>query len=147
VEEVCKGNPKEGCEDDSKPDDDGSGSDGDNKTGWLGVELGEVGQRTRDRPKAPQGSIGAEDDGAGAGDDKLSVCEGEVSAGWDAVAGWVTGDCTFVELAGADGWGPIQRPSTMAEGDKQTTGEGDGEDEGVGVFDCGGGCEDEEGGC
>jgi len=144
VEEVGKGNLKEGCEDESKPDDDGSGSDGDNESGWLGVELGEVGQRPRDRPKDPQGSIGAEDDGAGAGDDKRSVCEGEVSAGCEvAIAGCVTEDCTFVELAGTDGWGPIQTPSTMTEGDKQTTGEG----EGVGVFDCGGGCEDEEGSC
>ena len=46
---------------------------------------------------------------------------------------------------GPDDGDRTQAPLTRINGDKQITGEG--EDEGVGVFDCGGGCEDEEGGC
>jgi hypothetical protein len=72
VAEVGKGNLKEG-EGEPEPNDDGGSSDGDNESAWLGVELGAVGQRPRDRPKDPQGSIGAEDDGAGAADDERSV--------------------------------------------------------------------------
>ena len=110
MEEVCR-------EDESKPGDDGGGCDGDDEPCWLGVELDEVGQRPRDRPKGPQGSIDVEGDDAGAGEDERSVCEG------------------------TDGWGPMQTPSTMTEGDEQTTCEDDGVGVGVGVgmFDDAGG--------
>lgn len=139
VELVCRGTVTEGCVDETTPGDDegscsvGSGCDGDDDPGELGVELGLVEQRPKDRPKGPQGSIGEEDDGAGESDDDWSVGEGEVTTGWDVAPGCVNGDCVFVELPGTDDWGMgvTQAPSTMTAGSEQSTGEG------VGVFDDG----------
>jgi len=84
---VCRDTVKGGCVDETTPDDDeggcdvGSGCGGDDDPGELGVELGLVEQRPKDRPKGPQGSIGEEGDGAGEGDDDWSFAEGEVTTG------------------------------------------------------------------
>ena len=144
VELVSGGTVTRGCVDETTPGNDKgscdvcSGCGGDDDPGELGVELGLVEQRPKDRPKGPQGSIGGEDDGAGEGDDDWSFGGGEVTTGWDVAAGCVGEDCTFVALPGTDDWGITQAPSMITAGATQTIGEG------VGVFD--GGWED-GGGC
>lgn len=124
VELVCRGTVKEGCVDETTPDDDDPGE--------FGVELGLVEQRPKERPKGPQGSIGEEGDGTGEGDDDWSFDEGGVTTGWDVAADCVSGDGTFVALSGTDDCGITQTSSMMTAGGKQITGEG------VGVFEAGG---------
>lgn len=160
--DVEGGADEKGCED--PPDDEnkgscdvGNGCDRDNDWDGIGVELAGgvepadgmlardlegVVQRPRNWPKGPQGSIAAEDDGAGE-EEGLTVCAGDVGAGWDAVVGPIDGDGTPVELSkgddGFDDGGAAQTPLMVAKPGGQIIGEEAGA---LDDNDTGGDCED-----